>query len=222
MFGRLEFTVGLSMRRAFTLLCLLVASAAAQAQPASALSRFFDGVQRFEARFTQVQTDERGLKIAESSGQMALQRPGKFRWQVQQGAAQLIVTDGTTLWLYDEDLQQVTLRSADEALQGSPAALLSQRTALAEAFTVTDEGAENGAQKLLLKPKSTESDFQDLRLWLKDGIPQRMLFRDTLGGATDIRFSSAKTNTPLDSSLFRFTPPQGVEVIDSRTSAEAS
>ena len=199
---------------------LLLISTLGRAASPAALTQFLDGVQRFEARFTQVQTDERGLKIAESSGRMALQRPGKFRWQVQEGAAQLIVTDGSTLWIYDEDLQQVTQRLAADALQGSPAALLSQRSALAEAFEIRDEGLESGVRKLHLTPRSKDSDFQDVQLWLREGAPERMVFHDTLGGATDIRFSQARVNGRLDAALFRFTPPKGVEVIDSRPTAK--
>lgn len=181
----------------------------------AALARFLDGVKSFQASFTQTQTDERGQKIQSSSGVMALSRPGKFRWQYAAPAEQLIVTDGVKLWLYDEDLKQVTVRPAEAALQGTPAALLAQKKTLTEAFTVSDEGLVDGARQLKLVPKSKESDFENVSLWLKDGAPQRMLFRDTLGGATDIRFSAARTNGPLKPALFTFTPPKGTEVIDS-------
>ena len=146
---------------------------------------------------------------------MALARPGRFRWEYQAPNTQLIVTDGSTLWLYDADLKQVTVRSAADALQGTPAALLSQKKTLTEAFTVQDEGEDKGVRQLKLVPKSKESDFQDVTLWLQGAAPVRMTFRDTLGGATDIRFDAAQTNGKLDAALFRFTPPKGVEVIDS-------
>ena len=180
----------------------------------AALARFLDGVTSYQASFTQVQTDERGLKIQSSSGTMALSRPGKFRWAYAAPAEQLIVTDGVKLWLYDQDLKQVTVRPAAEALQGTPAALLSQKKTLTETFTVSDAGEADGVKKLKLVPKSKESDFQDVSLWLKGAAPVRMVFRDTLGGATDITFTQGKTNTKLDAGLFRFTPPKGVEVID--------
>ena len=199
---------------------LLSFTAFAHAESAdAALARFLDGVSSYQANFTQVQTDERGLKIQSSSGTMALSRPGKFRWQYAAPAEQLIVTDGSKLWLYDQDLKQVTVRPAEEALQGTPAALLSQKKTLTETFTVSDEGDADGVKKLKLVPKSKESDFQDVSLWLKAGAPVRMVFRDTLGGATDITFMQGKTNTKLDAGLFRFTPPKGVEVIDSGESA---
>ncbi len=203
------------MRRSLLAAALLSLATLAQAESAeAALARFLDGVTSYQANFTQVQTDEKGLKIQSSTGTMALSRPGKFRWQYAKPSDQLIVTDGNKLWLYDEDLKQVTVRPAEEALNGTPAALLSQKKTLTETFTVRDEGDVGGVKKLKLVPKSKDSDFQDVSLWLRAGAPQRMVFRDTLGGATDIHFSAAKTNKRLDASLFRFTPPKGVEVID--------
>lgn len=202
-------------RIALAALLLSLTSFAQAESPQAALSRFLDGVQSYQANFRQVQTDERGLKIQESTGTMALSRPGKFRWQYAAPAQQLIVTDGNTLWLYDEDLKQVTVRPAAEALQGTPAALLSQKKTLTETFSVGDDGETDGVRKLKLVPKSKESDFQDVSLWLRNGAPVRMLFRDTLGGSTDISFSQPRTNIKLDAALFRFTPPKGVEVIDS-------
>lgn len=199
---------------------LLSLTSLAHAESAeAALARFLDGVSSYQASFTQVQTDERGMKIQASHGTMALSRPGKFRWQYAAPSEQLIVTDGNKLWLYDEDLKQVTVRPAEEALQGTPAALLSQKKTLTETFTVSDEGDADGVKKLKLKPKSKDSDFEDVSLWLRSGSPVRMVFRDTLGGATDISFTQAKTNTRLDAGLFHFTPPKGVEVIDAESAA---
>ncbi len=203
------------MRRSLLAAALLSFASLAQAESAeAALARFLDGVTSYQASFTQLQTDERGMKIQSSTGTMALSRPGKFRWQYNAPAEQLIVTDGSKLWLYDQDLKQVSIRPAEEALQGTPAALLSQKKTLTETFNVSDEGDADGVKKLKLVPKSKESDFQDVSLWLKSGAPVRMVFRDTLGGSTDITFSQGKTNTKLDAGLFRFTPPKGVEVID--------
>ncbi len=208
------------MFRTLLAACLFSLTSLAHAESAeAALARFVDGVSSYQATFTQVQTDERGMKIQNSSGTMALSRPGKFRWQYAAPSEQLIVTDGSKLWLYDQDLKQVTVRPAEEALQGTPAALLSQKKTLTETFTVSDEGDSDGVKKLKLTPKSKDSDFQDVSLWLKAGAPVRMVFRDTLGGATDINFAQVKTNAKLDAALFRFIPPKGVEVIESGTEA---
>lgn len=202
--------------RALIASLLLLSSFAVQAEtPEQALARFVDGVQSLQAEFTQTQTDEQGETLSSSTGSMALARPGKFRWEYQTPTPQLIVTDGSKLWLYDRDLQQVSIRPAVEALQGTPAALLSQKQSLTEAFQLSDVGEDLGIRKLRLVPKAKDGDFQSVELWLKGGTPVRMLFRDQLGGATDIRFSSIQTNGRIAASQFQFQPPKGVEVIDS-------
>ena len=200
----------------FSLALMMVAAHAAESGDAAraSLARFLDGVQTFEAGFTQVQTDDRGHQDVSSVGQMALSRPGKFRWEYQQPNKQLIVTDGSTLWLYDEDIKQVTIRSAAEGLQGTPAALLSQKKTLTDAFSVSDDGKDGEITKLRLVPKGKDSDFRDISLWLNAaGAPVRMIFRDQLGGSTDISFSGIKTNGRLNGRQFSFSAPKGVEVI---------
>lgn len=198
----------------FSLLMLALANARAET-PEQALARFVDGVQTLQADFIQTQTDEQGETLSSSQGAMALARPGKFRWEYQTPTPQLIVTDGSKLWLYDRDLQQVSIRPAAEALQGTPAALLSQQRTLTETFQVADAGADGAVRKLRLTPKAKDGDFQSVELWLRAGTPVRMLFRDQLGGATDIAFSSIRTNGRVEAAQFRFQPPKGVEVIDS-------
>lgn len=206
------------MRTLILALLMFGALSARAESPEQALARFVDGVQTLEAAFTQTQTDETGETLNSSSGRMALARPGKFRWEYQAPGPQLIVTDGQKLWLYDRDLQQVSIRPAAEALQGTPAALLSQKGALTDSFELTDIGEEQGVRKLRLSPRASDGDFQSVDLWLRSGTPVRMLFRDQLGGATDIRFSAVKANGRVDAAQFRFQPPKGVEVIDSTAS----
>ena len=201
----------------FSLLMLALTAVRAET-PEQALARFVDGVQSLQAGFTQTQTDERGETLGRSAGIMALTRPGKFRWEYLTPTPQLIVTDGSKLWLYDRDLQQVTVRPAAEALQGTPAALLSQKQTLIETFVVADAGETQGVRKLRLTPKAKDGDFQSVDLWLKAGTPVRMLFRDQLGGATDIAFSDIRTNGRIAQAQFQFQPPKGVEIIDGTAS----
>lgn len=196
------------------LLGLIFAASAHAEDPQATLRRFVDGVQTLSADFTQVQSDEGGKVTGSSSGKLALSRPGRFRWSYEKPYSQLMVCDGKKIWLYDPDLAQVTVRSAEQALNGTPAALLSQKAMLSEAYTLQDGGSEAGASIVRLLPKSADGDFRSIELWLAAGVPQRMRFHDQLGGRTDIRFSAIKSNPKLDEAQFRFTPPKGVEVVD--------
>lgn len=193
---------------------LLFVSAAA-APPPDALKQFVEQTETVAARFEQVQKDERGAVLQTSSGRVWLARPGKFRWSYEKPYEQLMVCDGRTLWLYDPDLAQVTVRPAGATLQGTPAQLLTDRAALDQHFRVESAGADTGSgTKLRLVPRSTDSDFQSVELWLQAGAPRRMRFLDTVGGTSEVTFSDVKTNATVDPRLFAFDIPKGVEVIE--------
>lgn len=210
--------------RIFAALTLLV-SLAAPAQAASAdaaLQRFIDEVHSYQANFVQVQTDGRGEALATSAGRFVLQRPGRFRWEYQQPYEQLMVCDGEQLWLYEPDLSQATVRPAQAALAGTPAELLSQGASLNEAFTVSDAGLDAGTQKLELTPKSEDSDFERVELWLRDGAPQRMRFHDRLATVTDVQFTDIRINAAVPAELLKFSPPAGTDVIDAGEAANSA
>ncbi|MEK6805641.1 MAG: outer membrane lipoprotein chaperone LolA [Pseudomonadota bacterium] len=183
-----------------------------------ALQKFVDNVQTFSAGFEQVQKDEKGAVLQKNSGRMALLRPGKFRWAYEKPYEQLMVCDGQTIWLYDPDLKQVTIREARDALAGTPAELLSQRSTLKSQFTITDAGKVGDARVVRLIPKSTAGDFQSIELTLKNGVPQHMQFHDQLGNITSVSFNGIQTNRLLDTAQFNFTPPEGVELVQAESS----
>lgn len=195
------------------------ASAARGMPTPPALRHFLDHVSTFSAAFTQTRTDDTGKVVATQSGRMWLQRAtsatahGRFRWAYEKPYKQLIVCDGDRVWVYDPDLEQVTVRPATQVLAGSPAALLSQRTTLTDAFTVASAGEVAGEQVVKLTPRDSRSDFQSVSLSLRDGVPHRMVFRDQLGDATEVRFSDIKTNQHIDADRFQFKPPKGVTVV---------
>jgi chaperone LolA len=181
--------------------------------PAQALRRFVDGVHTLQASFVQTQTDEKGHVTQKNSGKMWLLRPGRFRWSYEK-PKQLILSDGTKIWLYDPDLKQVTVRPSAETLHGTPAELLAQRSTLTDAFNLSDEGTQQDMHAIKLTPKSGDSDFTSIELWLNGDVPTRMVFHDQIGGTTDVEFKDVVANRPLDATLFKFVPPPGVEVVD--------
>lgn len=178
------------------------------------LRQFIENVRTLEGRFVQTQTDEHGELVTSGGGLVTISRPGKFRWSYDQPYEQLMVCDGAKIWAYDPDLAQVTVRAAGEALAGTPAELLATKTRLADNFTVADLGEEKGFRHVSLKPKSDQSDFKLIELWLKGGVPQRLRFSDPLGGVTDVELRDLKVNTAIPESKFRFIPPKGVEVVE--------
>ena len=195
-------------------MALLFVSLGANAASAEAeLRQFVEGVRSFSGRFTQVQLDEHGELMSSGAGLVAIARPGRFRWSYDQPYEQLMVCDGNTIWAYDPDLKQVTVRPAGETLAGTPAELLAHNARLSENFTSHDLGEKDGLRVVLLEPKSEQSDFKSIELSLRDGVPQRLKFSDPLGGSTVVELHDLKVNVAIPDAQFQFTPPKGVEVV---------
>ncbi len=197
---------------------LALASLAAQAADTAAanLNRLLLGMTSFQADFEQMVLDSSGTRLQESQGQVALQRPGQFRWETQEPFPQLLVSNGRTLWLYDEDLEQVTEKPLDERIGHTPALLLSgDLTALEESFRVRGPVAEDtGVYDL--EPLREESMFSRLRLYFEAGLLAEMQLEDSLGQRTSLLFRNQRINPVLAPELFVFEPPAGVDVITER------
>lgn len=186
---------------------------AATAGGIESLNRFYRQVDTLECDFYQVQLDDSGAVLQKAAGRFALARPDKFRWAYQEPYEQYIISDGERIWFHDVDLEQVTVRPVDQTLQGAPALLLSGGPELTQEFEIGEEGRTDGMDWLRLTPKSEGGDFAEVRMGLAGGKPRVMELHDALGQTTRIEFSEIRSNVPLDSSLFTFTPPEGVEVV---------
>lgn len=179
----------------------------------SRLQAFISGTRTLSAQFTQVVTDRTGRKVQESQGSLHLSRPGKFRWVYTKPYNQVVVGDGGRLWIYDQDLEQVTVRKLDQALGESPAALLAGSNEVEKLFVFRDAGEADGISWVEATPRSKEGSFEAVRMGFKGGDIQAMEVRDNFGQVTQLRFSSIRRNPRLSPDLFRFTPPKGVDVI---------
>jgi outer membrane lipoprotein carrier protein len=179
------------------------------------LRGFLAELKSLRADFRQVLVNEAGQAEDESSGQVYLLRPGRFRWDYRAPHAQLIVADGQQVWLYDEELSQVTVREQADALADTPAALLASTTPVEDTFKVTELGnRDDGSRWLSLTPKSTASNFDSIMVgFSRTGELQAMELKDSFGQTTRLEFSAIERNPALDPALFRFTPPAGVDVI---------
>lgn len=195
---------------------LALAQPAAAAPPEEALARFVDRVETLSADFEQIERDERGEVLQSSRGHLWLQRPGRFRWEVTEPFAQLVVADGETLWHYEPDLAQASRRPAREALSGTPAELLAEGTGIHDRFEVEGAGTapigEADAVVRLL-PREDTSDFSAVTLHLRAGVPMALVFDDRIGGRTEVRFSDIRLNEGIDAQKLRFEPPEGTEVV---------
>lgn len=186
------------------------------------LDRFFNSLQTLQADFVQSVQDSRGQVTDKSSGKLAIKKPGKFRWDYAKPNEQTIVSDGARIWLYDPDLEQVTIRRADLSLQGTPAMLLSGEGNLRDSFEVEHVEQHDGMMVINLTPKRSDTDFKLVQMALRKDQLVAMSLTDKLGQKTLLEFQQFKRNTTLSESLFRFVAPKGVDVVDNTGGASAS
>ncbi|HET7831885.1 MAG TPA: outer membrane lipoprotein chaperone LolA, partial [Gallionella sp.] len=142
------------MRYIFAVLLLFIAPLSAHAGAIEKLKSFIAATHSAQANFTQVVLDQSGKRIQNASGTMQFQRPGKFRWTYQKPYEQVIVGDGSKFWLYDVDLNQVTVKKLDAALGSSPAALLSGSNEIERGFVLKESGTQDGLDWLQATPKA--------------------------------------------------------------------
>jgi chaperone LolA len=145
---------------------------------------------------------------------MQFERPGKFRWVYKKPYEQLIVGDGKKFWMYDVDLNQVTVKKLDAALGSSPAALLSGSNEIERDFSLTDIEDRDGLEWLQATPKSAESTFEKILMAFNGKSELAVMeLHDAFGHHTVLRFTELKDNPALSAQLFRFTPPKGADVL---------
>lgn len=185
----------------------------AQANSLDALKAFIKDIHSARGSFSQQVMDKSGRVKQQSSGTLAFSRPGKFRWVYQKPYEQLIVGDGTKLWLYDADLEQVTERRLGDALGSSPAALLAGNNEIEKFFDLKDLGKRGGVEWLEAKPKDRESTFDSVRMGFADSQLTTMELTDNFGQTTVLRFSRMERNPSLNANEFKFAPPKGADVI---------
>lgn len=195
-------------------LCALLLSTGALADARQQLTAFTKGLTGLDARFDQRVFDPNGRPSDASSGSVKLSAPRQFRWEYQKPAPQLIVADGDRIWVYDPDLEQVTVRKQSLEEQGSPLSVLIDPTELERQYKVSEGGTSNGLDWLVLVPKKGEdAPFQKAMLGFGARGLVRMELNDALGQRTVIGFSAWRRNPRFPAGTFKFTPPSGTDVV---------
>lgn len=197
-------------------ICVLVALAlggAAHAGGVDRLKAFIAGAKTAEADFTQTVADRSGRVTQQASGKMAFARPGKFRWDYSTPYEQVIVGDGVKLWLYDTDLDQVTVKPLGDVIAGTPAALLAGDNSIEKYFTVKNAGEAGGLEWLEATPKNKDTSFERIRMGFKGDVLVEMELYDFFGQRTTLKLSRFVRNPSIASSRFTFIPPKGADII---------
>ncbi|WP_439134562.1 outer membrane lipoprotein chaperone LolA [Pseudomaricurvus sp.] len=182
-----------------------VESLVSQLSPVSALS----------GHFSQVQKDAEGEVLSRSSGDFVMQRPGLLRWETVAPFPQLLVTDGNRIWLYDEDLEQVTISSVSDNLNQTPAIIFSGDLKKIENqfYVVENDAVQQGKSDFTLRPKKTGEAYQRLDITFEDELIKTMVILDSFGQTTQFDLTDVKAENSKPISDFQFQPPEGADVL---------
>ncbi len=195
---------------------LLIAPAICHATALEQFRAFVAGTKSARGEFSQRMVKEEGGKLrtsAPSSGSFEFARPGKFFWAYQKPYEQLLQADGEKLYIYDKDLNQVTVRTLGSALGSSPAAILFGSNDLEKNFSLSEGGTRDGIEWLLAVPKTKDTQFEKIGIGLKEGVPVAMELRDSFGQASVLSFTKFEKNPVLPANHFRFVMPKGADVL---------
>jgi outer membrane lipoprotein carrier protein len=199
--------------RKFILILLLLAPGVVSAASVDALKALLNQTTTAKARFAQVVMDRNQKTLQQATGTMEFSRPGRFRWEYVKPYEQTIVGDGSRLWIYDKDLNQVTVRKLDRALGASPAALLAGSNEIEKSYALKAAGSDGGLDWLEAVPRTQDTAFERIRLGLGKGGLEAMELKDQFGQTTIIKFSELQRNVKISPDAFKFTPPKGADVI---------
>jgi len=207
----------------YTALALLLSSAAAFSDapgPArSELEKFSTGLASLQLDFTQVMKSQDGRIQDTTQGSAWLQSPDKLRWVYTGDFPETIVADGSNVWIYDEVLEQVTIKPQSDRVADAPLLILTDISQLDQQFLVAELGEFEDMQLLELKSRESESQFERIVIGLDVTGIRMMIMEDAFGQRTEIRFRNIIRNADVDPQLFSFTPPQGADVVGQVTPA---
>ncbi|NVM79165.1 outer membrane lipoprotein carrier protein [Duganella sp. SG902] len=188
---------------------------------ASALEQFKSFVASTKAakgEFTQRQVKNTNGEAPKTSntatGTFVFARPGKFIWTYVKPYEQVLQADGDKLYIFDKDLNQVTVKKLGDALGSSPAAILFGSNDLEKNFTLSEAGTKDGAELLKAVPKAKDTSFEQIIIGLRDGVPVSMELKDSFGQLSVLAFKGIEKNPALNAASFKFVMPKGADVFN--------
>jgi len=202
---------------ALALACGLLLANVAGASALEQFKTFVSSTKAAKGDFSQRLTkkmDGSDRVSAPSTGTFMFARPGKFVWTYIKPYDQLLQADGDQLYIYDKDLNQVTVKKLGNALGSSPAAILFGSNDLEKNFTLAEAGTRGGLEWLKATPKAKDTTFDEISIGLRNGLPEQMELRDNFGQTTMLTFSNFQKNPTFSATQFKFVMPKGADVFN--------
>ena len=204
----------------WTLIVLLSSSVSWANLPAKSsekqLFKLLNPVNSFSANFNQLLIDQKGQSLQTLSGVLHGQKPDKIFWSVLEPAAQTIVSNGSHLWLYDPDLEQVIIEPYTNNPEANPISLLlGDPNQLSENFKLLQQNNLAGSTlQFLLEPVKLNSLYTGITLEFKNGILSAISFADNLGQTTPLVLTEFTLNPVFKDNFFTFEIPLGVDIVN--------
>ena len=187
-------------------------AADAAEEAAQRLRAALKNLDNISAEFKQTLLDEDKNIVQQSRGTMALQRPGKFAWIYTEPFEQRIIGDGNELWIYDVELEQVTVKPMDAGISNAPIMILMKQTDVTQQFDVSEVGQRKFLYWVELKPHASDLEYSSIFIGLDDDSVRAMELQDQFGQSTQIVFENMRVGVVHNPATFKFVPPEGVDV----------
>ncbi len=200
------------MMRVLILLAALMVNPVLAEEAGQRLQSALKNMDNFSAEFKQTVRDEDKNVVQQSRGTLALQRPGKFAWIYTEPYEQRIIADGSELWIYDVDLDQVTVKPMDSGISNAPIMILMKQADVTEQFEVSEVGQRKFLYWVELKPHARDLEYTHIYIGLEDGKVRAMELQDQFGQSTQIVFENLRVGVVHNPATFKFVPPAGVDV----------
>ena len=180
----------MKVKTGFFLLLALLFSYSVQAKNSlqlKDLEQLLGGFKSFNAEYQQITRDEKGFLVQQLSGSLILQKPSQFFWRSDEPYAQQLISDGKTIWHYDEDLEQLVIQQYQSQIEQAPILLILEKpSSLAENFLLINTDETKGLQQFDLKPNNQQLALEQISLFFKGQRLVRLAFIDTIKQTTTI------------------------------------
>lgn len=190
-----------------------VLPALASADGIGTLKSYLRGLNSLSADFRQITITADGGQTFESTGTFYLLRPNRFRWDYDAPSTQQIIADGRRIYLYDQELAQVTHRSQKAVLDGTPAQLLASDQPVEDHFRLSNVDRGDQRTWVELVPKTADTDVARLHIAFVGDRLDTLVMEDRFGQLTRFAFTNLKRNPQLQYDMFRFQRPAGADFL---------
>ncbi len=197
------------------LLVLLFSQVALAGAGKAKLEKLLRNTKSVKANFTQTVISKSRDRASHAQGTLYIKRPKNFRWDYEVPYKQNIIADGTRVWVYEPDIEQVSTMMQKAALRGTPAVALMGGEKLDKQFKLKELKRRHGLDWVQLTPRDDDAQFTRILLALDKKGLKLMEMVDKKGVTSRFHFTEIVHGAKFPKDLFKFTPPDAQDLFRS-------